>query len=81
MKKILEKLSNIPNDKLLHFFWGSVLSFLFILILGVKGAALTFVIAFAKEFYDFYLKKGTPEIADFIATVIPALMFIIINQI
>jgi len=37
MKKILDKLSKIPNDKLLHFFWGSVLSFVFILALGIKG--------------------------------------------
>ena len=81
MKKILNKLNKIPNDKLLHFFWGSVLSFIFILALGIKGTVLTFIVAIAKESYDWYLKKGTPELADFIATIIPAIMFIIINQI
>jgi len=81
MNKILEKISNIPNDKLLHFFWGSILSFVFILILGIKGVFLTFIIAIAKEFYDWYSKKGTPELADFIATIIPAIMFIIVNKI
>tara|TARA_R110000772_G_scaffold233754_1_gene345307 strand:- start:247 stop:492 length:246 start_codon:yes stop_codon:yes gene_type:complete len=81
MNKILEKISNIPNDKLLHFFWGSILSFVFILILGIKGVFLTFIVAIAKEFYDWYSKKGTPELADFIATIIPAIMFIIVNKI
>jgi hypothetical protein len=81
MEKIIKKISNIPNDKLLHFFWGTVLSFIFILILGIKGVFLTFLIAFAKEFYDWYTKKGTPEIMDVIFTITPAVMFIIINQI
>tara|TARA_R110000822_G_scaffold22436_1_gene70411 strand:- start:249 stop:494 length:246 start_codon:yes stop_codon:yes gene_type:complete len=81
MNKILEKISNIPNDKLLHFFWGSILSFVFILILGIKGVFSTFIVAIAKEFYDWYSKKGTPELADFIATIIPAIMFIIVNKI
>lgn len=81
MKKIIDVISNIPNDKLLHFFWGTVLSFLFIVTLGIKGVILTFVIAFVKELYDWYTKKGTPEIMDFAATIIPAIMFVIVNKI
>jgi hypothetical protein len=78
--KILKIFGNIPHDKLLHFFYGSILSFIFLFILGINGLWLTVLIAAAKELvYDWYLNKGNPEIMDFIYTCIPAAMFLIIN--
>ena len=34
IEKFLRKLGNIQKDKLLHFFWGTILSFILILCLG-----------------------------------------------
>ena len=34
---MLKKLSNIQKDKLLHFFWGAILSFILILFFGKIG--------------------------------------------
>ena len=39
------------------------------------------VFAIGKELYDKYSRKGTPEIADAIWTIVPALMILIIDLI
>ena len=68
-------LGNIPNDKLLHFFVGFVLSSAVIPLFGWKGLAFVFFVALAKEIvYDYLLKKGNCEIMDFIWTVVPAIV-------
>ncbi len=73
-------ISNIPKDKLLHFFYGTILSFIFIVVFGVKGLWLVVFIAAAKELiYDWYMKKGTPEFMDFIFTCVPVIIFLILE--
>ena len=56
---MLEKLSNIQKDKLLHFFWGAILSFILILFLGKIGVIIALIIPAVKElYYDKYLGRG-----------------------
>ena len=48
---MLKKLSNIPKDKLLHFFWGTILSFILILYCGIVGMIIALIIPAIKELY------------------------------
>ena len=75
---ILKKLGNIQKDKLLHFFWGAVLSFILILFLGKIGIIISLVIPAVKElYYDKYLGKGCCEWADYFYTIAPTIMVVI----
>ena len=47
---MLKKLSNIPKDKLLHFFWGSILSFILILYCGIVGMIIALIIQQLKNY-------------------------------
>jgi hypothetical protein len=80
MEKIFNFLTKIPKDKLLHFFLGSLISFPLILLFGFYGFLISIIIFAGKEIiWDKIFKKGTPEIMDFIYSIIPAIMFIIIK--
>ncbi len=80
MKKIFEYLTKIPKDKLLHFFLGSLISYPLILLMGFYGFIISIIIFAAKEIiWDKFYKKGTLEIMDFIYSIIPAIMFILIK--
>ena len=48
-EKILKTFGNIAKDKLLHFFYGSIISFVSILFFGIHGLWITVIIAAAKE--------------------------------
>ena len=79
--KTLKIFGNIAKDKLLHFFYGSIISFISILFFGIQGLWITVVIAAAKEIvYDGLMKKGNVDIYDFIFTCIPCFMYLIILQ-
>ena len=78
-EKTLKTFGNIPQDKLLHFFYGTIISFIAVLIFSIKGLWITVVIAAAKELiYDKLMKKGNCDILDFVFTCIPCIMFLII---
>ena len=75
---ILKKLGNIQKDKLLHFFWGAVLSFILILFLGKIGVIIALIIPAIKElYYDKYLGKGNCEWADYFYSIAPTIMLAI----
>ena len=75
-------ISNIAKDKLLHFFWGAVISFCLILAFNITGIILSLVIPAIKElYYDKYLGKGNCDIYDYIYSVIPTIMIVIIKYI
>ena len=75
---MLKKLSNIQKDKLLHFFWGAILSFILILFLGKIGVIIALIIPAIKElYYDKYLGKGNCEWADYVYTIAPTIMLVI----
>ena len=74
-------MSNIAHDKLLHFFWGSLIAFPLIYLFNIHGFILSLIIFLAKEIiYDKLMGKGNPEILDFIFSCIPSILFIIIKN-
>jgi hypothetical protein len=74
------KLPEIPNDKLKHFIWGAIGSFPMIIFLGPWGLGVSLLIFAAKEIViDYLMKKGNPELMDFIYSAIPAIMFYILT--
>ena len=77
---MLEKLSNIQKDKLLHFFWGAILSFILILFLGKIGVIIALIIPAVKElYYDKNLGKGCCEWSDYFYTIAPTIMLAIMR--
>ena len=75
---MLSKLSNIQKDKLLHFFWGAILSFILILFFGKIGIIIALIIPAIKElYYDKYLGKGNCEWADYFYSIAPTIMLAI----
>ena len=76
---MLRKLSNIQKDKLLHFFWGAILSFILMISFGIVGMFISLIIPAIKElYYDKYLGKGNCELADYFYTVAPTILLAII---
>ena len=80
IEKFLRKLGNIQKDKLLHFFWGAILSFILILFFGKLGIIISLVIPAVKElYYDKYLGRGCCEWADYFYTIAPTIMLVIMR--
>ena len=80
IEKFLRKLGNIQKDKLLHFFWGAILSFILILFFGKIGIIIALIIPAIKElYYDKYLGKGCCEWADYFYTIAPTIMLVIMS--
>ena len=80
IEKFLKKLGNIQKDKLLHFFWGAILSFILILFFGKVGIIIALIIPAVKElYYDKYLGKGCCEWADYFYTITPTIMLVIMR--
>ena len=78
IEKFLRKLGNIQKDKLLHFFWGAILSFILILFFGKIGIIIALINPAIKELYhDKYLGKGCCEWADYFYTIAPTIMLVI----
>ena len=78
MKTLLNKITQ--RDKLMHFAAGVMIYLLLCLFIANYWALFSvYVIALGKELYfDLYLKKGTPELLDYIITVIPPTLMLII---
>tara|TARA_R100000315_G_scaffold53494_1_gene27246 strand:+ start:96 stop:347 length:252 start_codon:yes stop_codon:yes gene_type:complete len=76
---ILKKLGNIQKDKLLHFFYGTILSFILIFYFEIVGMIIALIIPAIKElYYDKYLGRGCCEWADYFYTIAPTIMLAII---
>ena len=73
----MDLLNKIPKDKLLHFFVGNVLLFLSLLVFNTLASIsiVVFVAAIKEVVYDDFLGKGTPEVQDFIYTILPCLLW------
>jgi len=73
----MEKLANIQKDKLLHFFYGAIISFVGVSVLGLHGLWLTAIAGAWKElYYDWWLGKGKPDVMDFLWTIFPVVMIL-----
>jgi len=80
MDYLLKKLSNIQKDKLLHFFWGAILSFTLMLPFGIFGMFIALIIPAIKElYYDKYLGKGHCDWADYFYSIAPTIMLAIMK--
>ena len=78
MDYFLKKLANIQKDKLLHFFWGAILSFILMLSFGIVGMFIALIIQAIKElYYDKYLGRGIWEWADYVYSIAPTIMLAI----
>jgi len=81
----LNKLLNyiIPaEDKLKHFYIGSVIFFISLCLTSVFwGVIVLFTFGAGKEVYDYVSKKGSFEELDFILTDLPSIFYMIINSI
>ena len=64
------------NDKILHFIVGFILSIPGVIF--VPFLLLGFIFAFGKEWYDGYTKTGVVEMNDIIATLLGAILAVII---
>ena len=80
IKEFLRLIGNIQKDKLLHFFWGAILSFILILCFGKIGIIVALIIPAIKElYYDKYLGRGCCEWADYFYTIAPTIMLVIMR--
>ena len=76
----MKRLANIQHDKLLHFFYGTIISFIGVGLCGLQGLWLTVAAAAWKELiYDWWVVKGKPDVWDFLWTILPAGMFILLE--
>ena len=77
---MLEKLNNIPKDKLLHALVGlTIFIFVSIFTLQIVALGVVYVAGVGKEIYDkLHPKKHTVDIKDMLATVaIPTIVVVI----
>lgn len=75
----MDLLNDIPKDKLLHFFAGSIILFLCLIFFNqITSLIIVTIVAFLKELiWDYYLDKGNLEIEDFIFTILPCVFHFI----
>ena len=74
--KIIKLLSNIPHDKLLHSFYGSLIYICVSFIDSSFALTLVILIAITKELYDRY-SYGKFDYKDIVATMMmPIVLYI-----
>jgi len=72
MNKLLNKLANIPQDKLLHFFYGTLMAAPLVALTNpLISLAAIIGVAFGKELYDDLSGKGNLELFDALYTIAP----------
>jgi len=83
---ILSKLATVPKDKLLHFFFGSLIFFITSITITLAGfnslvtlgtsISFTFVLAVFKEMYDkLNPDKHSVDVLDVIFTILPSIIY------
>jgi len=65
-------------DKLYHFFAGILIYIFFDLFFDIWNIIPVIIIGGAKEIYDWYSGKGTPDWWDFIWTIIGGIVALLI---
>lgn len=82
MEKLQDFLSNIPKDKLLHFFYGTFVGFILVCFFGWAGILLSLFVAISKEVVDYYRYQktdrefnSTESLLDIVFTTIPSFLF------
>lgn len=76
-EKVKGFISRIPDDKKKHLAAGFAICAIVSLFCGYAiGFMVAAIAAAGKEARDYITKKGTPELADFVYTIVGALVFI-----
>jgi hypothetical protein len=86
IENFFNKLANIPNDKLLHFFYGSIIGFCCVALFSWMGVLMTLGLAILKESLDIIeddVKEEKPNfkesVIDIMFTIIPSILFLVID--
>tara|TARA_B110000977_G_scaffold110642_1_gene143791 strand:+ start:128 stop:391 length:264 start_codon:yes stop_codon:yes gene_type:complete len=80
IKKLLSLMASIPTDKLLHFFYGSIIATPLV-IWGTTMEAIGFMvfISIAKEIIDAKMRFSLPNAMDAVFTFIPTLLLLAVK--
>lgn len=80
IKRILLEMALIPNDKLLHFFYGSIIATPLV-IWGTTTEAIGFMIfiSIAKEIIDAKFRYSYPSATDALFTFLPTLFLLAVK--
>ncbi len=80
IKKLLSLMASIPTDKLLHFFYGSIIATPLV-IWGTTMEAVGFMIfvSIGKEIVDAKMRFSTPNAMDAIFTFLPTLLLLAVK--
>ncbi len=82
MHKILKYLSNVPQDKLLHFFYGTLIAAPLVAFTNpLISSAFVMMLAIFKELYDDLSGKGNIEVMDVVFTIAPVIIINIAKHI
>ena len=82
LKKVLSVMASVPNDKLLHFFYGSIIATPLV-IWGTTMEAIGFMIfvSILKEIVDAKMRFSTPNGLDAVFTFLPTLLLLAVKLI
>tara|TARA_R100000541_G_scaffold21263_1_gene31186 strand:- start:3584 stop:3850 length:267 start_codon:yes stop_codon:yes gene_type:complete len=80
LKKVFSTLASIPKDKLLHFFYGSIIATPLV-IWGTTMEAVGFMIfvSIIKEVVDAKMRFSTPNATDALFTFLPTLLLLAVK--
>ena len=82
IKKLLTLMASVPNDKLLHFFYGSIIATPLV-IWGTTMEAIGFMIfiSIGKEIVDAKMRFSPPNAMDAVFTFLPTLLLLAVKLI
>ena len=77
IKKLLSAMASVPTDKLLHFFYGSIIATPLV-IYGTTIQAIGFMIfiSIGKEIIDAKMRFSPPNVMDAVFTFLPTLLLL-----
>ena len=80
IKKILTVMASVPKDKLLHFFYGSIIATPLV-IWGTTIEAIGFMVflSIGKEIVDAKMRFSTPNGLDAVFTFLPTLLLLAVK--
>ena len=81
LKRVLSTLALIPTDKLLHFFYGSIIATPLV-IWGTTIQAIGFMIfiSIGKEIIDAKMRFSPPNVIDALFTFLPTLLLLAVKN-
>jgi len=80
LKRVLSVMASVPNDKLLHFFYGSIIATPLV-IWGSTMEAIGFMVfvSIIKEVVDAKMRFSTPNAMDAVFTFLPVLLLLAVK--